>query len=94
MTPEVTKDRLVGVESQELPDDLDGKDFGVGKRWGRSALTDTLSFESVVHQAEDGDNEGAKIHEKTFFTLVGLVNTERREVFYFVQVFSETCTRG
>jgi hypothetical protein len=65
MTPEVMKDRLVGVHAEELADDLDREDLGVGKRWGGAALTDTPSFELIVYQAENGCDEGAKIHEKT-----------------------------
>lgn len=29
MLPEVAKDRLIGVDTQELTDDLDGEDLGV-----------------------------------------------------------------
>src|SRR5215203_6381274 len=56
-------DALVGVYPQKLSDDLDGEDLGVRKLWGGAALTDTPSFELIVYQAEDGDDEGAKIHE-------------------------------
>ena len=60
MLPEVAKDCLVSVYPQELPDDLDGEDLRVGKLRGRATLTDTPSFELIVHQTEDGDDEGAK----------------------------------
>jgi hypothetical protein len=44
-------------------------------------------------EAEDSDDEGAKIHKKkTSFMLVGLVATERRQVSSFVQALKETCT--
>jgi hypothetical protein len=92
---EVAVERLVGVETQKLSDNLDCEDLGVRKLWGGTTLTDTPSFEPIVHQAEDGYDEGAKIHfEKTSFTPVGLVATERREVFSLVQDLKETCTRG
>jgi hypothetical protein len=57
-------DALVGVEPEELPDDLDGEDLGVGELGGRAAPTDATSFEPVVHEAEDGPDEGAKIHKR------------------------------
>jgi hypothetical protein len=63
VTAEEALDALVGVELQKLSDDLDGKDLRVGELWGGTALTDTPSFKLIVHQAEDGDDEGAKIHE-------------------------------
>ncbi len=37
MLPEVKKDRLVGVEPEELSDDLDGEELGVGERRSGSA---------------------------------------------------------
>jgi hypothetical protein len=52
-------------EPQKLSDDLDSEDFRVGELGGRTALTDTLSFELIVYQAEDGYDEGAKIQKKT-----------------------------
>jgi hypothetical protein len=61
---EVAVDAFVGVESQELTDDLDGEDFRIGKLGARPALADTPSFELIIHQAEDGNDEGAKIHER------------------------------
>jgi hypothetical protein len=61
---EVAVDGLVGVEAEELAYDLDGEDLGVGKLRDGAALADTPSFEPIVYQAEDGDNEGAKIHER------------------------------
>jgi hypothetical protein len=60
---EVAADGLVGVEPQELSDDLDGDDLRVGKLRSRAALADTLCFEPIVHETEDGHDEGAKIHE-------------------------------
>jgi hypothetical protein len=64
VTAEKEVDSLVGVEPQELPDDLDGEDLGVGELGGGSALTDTPSFEPIIYQTEDSDDQGAKIHER------------------------------
>jgi hypothetical protein len=64
VTAEKEVDALVGVEPQELPDDLDGEDLGVGELGGGSALTDTPSFELIVYQTEESYDEGAKIHER------------------------------
>ena len=50
---------VVGVYAEELSYDLDGEDLGVGKLRGGTTLTDTPSFEPIVYQAEDGDDEGA-----------------------------------
>jgi hypothetical protein len=55
----VAVESFVGVEPQELSDDLDGEDLRVGKLRGGAALTDTPSFEPVVDEAQDGDDEGA-----------------------------------
>jgi hypothetical protein len=60
---EVAVDSLVGVDAEELAYDLDGEDLGVGELGGRSALTNALSLEPVVDEAEDRDDEGAKIHK-------------------------------
>ena len=53
-------------------------------------------LDAVVYEAEARDDEKVlrSTREKTSFTLVGLVATERREVFSFVQALNETCTRG
>jgi hypothetical protein len=85
---------FVGVEAEELADDLHGQDFGVGELRSGPATSDASPLEMVVHEAEDGHDEGAKLQEKTSFTPVGLVATERRGVFSFAQVLKETCSRG
>jgi hypothetical protein len=54
MTPEVTKDRLVGVEPQELSDDLDGEDLCVRKFGQWTTRSEVSSFDSTVDEAEDG----------------------------------------
>jgi hypothetical protein len=57
-------DAFVGVHAEELSDDLDGKDLGIGELRGRAALADAVSLEPVVDEAEDGNDESAKIHER------------------------------
>ena len=77
MPSEVAVDTLVGVQPQELTDDLDGEDLRVGELGGGSALAQGSSvFEPVVDEAEDGYNEGAKIHKKkTSATLFGAIGS-------------------
>jgi hypothetical protein len=57
-------DGLVGVHPEEFAHDLDGEHLCVGELGGGAALTDAASLESVVYEAEDRDDEGAKIHER------------------------------
>ena len=64
MLPEVVKDRLVGVEPRELSDDLDGEDLRVRKFRQWTTRSEMSVFGSVVDEAEDGDDEGAKVHWK------------------------------
>jgi len=64
MLPEVPKDRLVGVHAQELSNDLDGDGLRVRKLRRRAALANTAALEPIVDEAEDGNDEGAKIHER------------------------------
>jgi len=88
-------DGLVGVEPEELSYDLDGEDLGIGELGGWSAPSDAAFLESVVDEAEDADDEGAKIHRKRPpLASIGLGTTERREVSYVIQPFGKTCTRG
>jgi len=64
VTPEVGEELCIFVESQELTDDLDGEDFGVAERGGGSACSEASEVGyAVVYKAEDGDDEGVKIHE-------------------------------
>src|SRR5829696_8859822 len=64
VTPEVGEELCIFVESQELTDDLDGEDFGVAERGGGSACSEASEVcYAVVYKAEDGDDEGVKIHE-------------------------------
>jgi hypothetical protein len=65
VAPEVCKELCVFVYSQKLADDLDGEDLRVAQRGGRSAPSEmTEVLEMVVYEAEDGYDEGAKIHER------------------------------
>jgi len=97
VTPEVGEEDLLGVDAEELADDLDAQDLGVGELRLRAALAQLgFSFEPVVDEAENGDDEGAKIHESgdLLRASAGLDATERKEVSLFIQPFGETCTRG
>ena len=53
-------------------------------------------FESVVDEAEDGHDEGVKIHweRDLLFASIGLGTTERKEVSFVIQPFGKTCTPG
>jgi hypothetical protein len=97
VTAEKEVDALVGVEPQELPDDLDGEDLGVGELRGGPALTEPAPcFELIIHQTEDSYDEGAMFHESEDLLLFSMdwSTTESREIFYVTQAFKETCTRG
>jgi hypothetical protein len=62
---EVGKELRVFVYPQELTDNLDGEHFGVAERGSWSACPETPEFsDTVVDEAEDGNDEGAKIHER------------------------------
>jgi hypothetical protein len=64
VTPEVSVDALVCVQSQELSYYLGSKDLRIGELESgsaSSAASDVL--ESVAYEAEDGDDEGVKIDE-------------------------------
>ncbi len=90
-------DALVGVYAEELADDLDGEHLRVGKLWGGTALAvaPLAPFEPVVHQAEDGHDEAAKIQEKTSMTFgaIGLTPSVGRSSL-LLKPSKETCTRG
>jgi hypothetical protein len=57
-------DSFVGVYAEKLSDDLYGADLSVGELRSGTALADAAPFEPVVDKAEDGHDEGAKIHKK------------------------------
>jgi hypothetical protein len=70
--PEVTEERLVGVQPEELPNDLDRQELAVGQPGVRTAVTQGRSVhQPVVDEAKDGDYEGAKIHEGDFLQVIG-----------------------
>jgi hypothetical protein len=53
-------ERLVGIDTEELSDDLDGKNLRVGELWSGATLTQgSPVFEQLIHRAEDRDDEGA-----------------------------------
>jgi len=92
MPPEVVEDSLVGVDAKELPDDFDSEDLSVGELWGGAMRSEGSVFDLVVDEAEDGYDEGTKIHEKTscFFGAIGSTPRVRRSSL----LLKETCTWG
>src|SRR5918995_3099181 len=66
VTPEVGVDTFVCVYAQKLCDYLHCDDFRVGELGGRAAraVASMASFEMVVYEAEDRDDEGVNIHER------------------------------
>ena len=75
MAAEEEIDSFVGVYAEKLSDDLYGEDLSVGELRSGTALADAAPFEPVVDEAEDGHDEGAKIHKKktsaTSLVLIG-----------------------
>ena len=62
---EVQKECPIFIESQELTNYLDGEHFRVRKRRSRFARSETPEVsDAVVDEAEDGNDEGAKIHKR------------------------------
>src|SRR5215217_41764 len=62
VAPKVRKEFCIFIESQKLANDLDGENFRAAKR-SASTCSDTTEFsDAVVYEAEDADDEGAKIH--------------------------------
>jgi hypothetical protein len=57
-------DSLVGVYAEKLSYDLYGENLRLRKLRSGTALADARPFEPVVDKAEDGHDEGAKIHKK------------------------------
>ncbi len=97
VAPEVGKELRIFVYPQEFTDNLDGEDFRVAERRGRSAFSEASEIlDAIVYEAEERDDEGVKIHESGDLLLasVGLGATERREVSLFIKPFGKTCTRG
>src|SRR5215217_750062 len=74
--PEVRKEFGVFVEPEELTDDLDSQYFRVTERGSESALSEAPEvLESVIYEAEDRDDEGAKIHKKTSAASSGAIGS-------------------
>jgi hypothetical protein len=95
--PEVRKELCILGYPQKLAYDLDGEHFRVAERGGGSACSEAPEVsDTIVYEAEDGYDEGVKIHESGDLLLasVGLGTTERREVSLSIQPSGETCTRG
>jgi hypothetical protein len=95
---EVRKEFRVFIEPQELTDDLDSEYFAVAESRSGSAYSEAPELsDAVVYEAEDGHDEGAKIHKKKTSTTslwCYLANTERREVFSLAQVFTRNLHTG
>ena len=69
--------------------------LGPGELRVGAAASEAPPFKTVVDEAEDGDEKVLRsTREDLLFVSVGLVATERREVFSLVQALNETCTRG
>ena len=65
VAPEVRKELCILVYPQELTDNLDSDDLGVEERGSGSACSEASEVsDTVVYEAEDGYDEGAKIHRK------------------------------
>jgi hypothetical protein len=76
VAPEVRKEFCIFIESQELTDDLDGEHFRVAQRGSWSAPSETPEvLESVIYEAEDGYDEGAKIHKKKTSVTFGAIGS-------------------
>jgi hypothetical protein len=63
MTLEVVVEALLGVDAQKLADDLDGQHLRIGKLGLGATLAQLLPLEPIVGEAENGYDEGAKIHK-------------------------------
>lgn len=69
VAPEVGKELCIFVEPQELSDDFDGEHFRIEERWSGPAPSEAPEIgDTVVYEAEDGDDKGVKIHKKTSST--------------------------
>lgn len=66
-------DAFVGVYAEELADHFDGKYLRVGKPWSGTALANAATLDAVVDEAEDRDDEGAKIHKKKTSVTLGAI---------------------
>ena len=66
VAPEVGVQALVGVEAEELADDLGREHLAVGEDRRRAALPQPAIVaevaDEIVHEAENGDDEGLQVH--------------------------------
>ena len=74
VAPEVGVQAPVGVEAEELADDLDRQHLAVRQDRRRAALAQpTLAAQvadEVVHEAEHGDDEGLQVHGRSPLRLI------------------------
>ena len=68
---------LVGIEAEELPDDLDGEDLGIRELRCRSATSEVSPFETVVDEAENGHDDGVTAQIKTVEPKHSIRNVQR-----------------
>src|SRR3954451_1534152 len=73
VAPEVGVQAPVRVEAEDLADDLDRQHLAVGEDRRRATLTEpTVAAQvadEVVHEAEDGDDEGLQVHSRPSLRL-------------------------
>ena len=62
MTAEIAVDSFVGFDAEELSYDLYGEDLCVGEFGSGTAPSDVPIFDLIIDEAEDGNDEGVKIH--------------------------------
>jgi hypothetical protein len=95
VTSEEAVDALVGVEAEELTYDLDSEELSIREVGGRSASSEASPFERVVDEAENGDDEGVKIQEKTSVVIgaIRLIPSVGRSS-VLLKPSKETCTWG
>ena len=96
VTPEVAEELRIFVYPQKLADELDGKDFRVREHGSGSACSEAPEIhESVVDEAEDGYDEGAKIQKKTSSTSGAIRTTPSvGRSSLLLKSSQKTCTRG
>jgi len=74
VAPEVGVQALVGVEAEELADDLGREHLAVGEDRRRAALPQPAIVaevaDEVVHEAENGDDEGLQVHGRPSLRLI------------------------
>ena len=97
MPTEVGVEVLVGIDAQIFADDLDGQDLRVGELGLGTALAQLSSFEPIVDEAENGDDEGALRSTRSGDPLyAGWLEAPPSvaRVSVFALLLKETCTSG